>query len=230
MSEPLIKMQDIVRDFNNGGESLRILKGIDLMVDKGEFLAIVGPSGSGKSTLMNIIGLLDVATSGSYVMDGKNIADADEEELARLRNREIGFVFQQYFLLPRLTAKENVMIPMFYADMPEKEQNERAEELLEKVGMKDRMDFFPKQLSGGLQQRVAIARALATGPSLILADEPTGALDQKTGKQIIDLFKELNADGNTIIMITHDATVASNARRILKILDGCISEGEAADA
>ena len=230
MSEPLIKMQDIVRDFNNGGESLRILKGIDLMVDKGEFLAIVGPSGSGKSTLMNIIGLLDVATSGSYVMDGKNIADADEEELARLRNREIGFVFQQYFLLPRLTAKENVMIPMFYADMPEKEQNEKAEELLEKVGMKDRMDFLPKQLSGGLQQRVAIARALATGPSLILADEPTGALDQKTGKQIIDLFKELNADGNTIIMITHDATVASNARRILKILDGCISEGEAADA
>ena len=230
MSEPLIKMQDIVRDFDNGGESLRILKGIDLVVEKGEFLAIVGPSGSGKSTLMNIIGLLDVATSGSYVMDGKNIADADEEELARLRNREIGFVFQQYFLLPRLTAKENVMIPMFYADMPEKEQNERAEELLEKVGMKDRMDFFPKQLSGGLQQRVAIARALATGPSLILADEPTGALDQKTGKQIIDLFKELNADGNTIIMITHDATVASNARRILKILDGCISEGEAADA
>ena len=230
MSEPLIKMQDIVRDFDNGGESLRILKGIDLMVEKGEFLAIVGPSGSGKSTLMNIIGLLDVATSGSYIMDGKNIADADEEELARLRNREIGFVFQQYFLLPRLTAKENVMIPMFYADMPEKEQNEKAEELLEKVGMKDRMDFLPKQLSGGLQQRVAIARALATGPSLILADEPTGALDQKTGKQIIDLFKELNADGNTIIMITHDATVASNARRILKILDGCISEGEAADA
>ena len=230
MSEPLIKMQDIVRDFDNGGESLRILKGIDLVVEKGEFLAIVGPSGSGKSTLMNIIGLLDVATSGSYIMDGKNIADADEEELARLRNREIGFVFQQYFLLPRLTAKENVMIPMFYADMPEKEQNEKAEELLEKVGMKDRMDFLPKQLSGGLQQRVAIARALATGPSLILADEPTGALDQKTGKQIIDLFKELNADGNTIIMITHDATVASNARRILKILDGCISEGEAADA
>ena len=230
MSEPLIKMQDIVRDFDNGGESLRILKGIDLVVEKGEFLAIVGPSGSGKSTLMNLIGLLDVATSGSYIMDGKNIADADEEELARLRNREIGFVFQQYFLLPRLTAKENVMIPMFYADMPEKEQNEKAEELLEKVGMKDRMDFLPKQLSGGLQQRVAIARALATGPSLILADEPTGALDQKTGKQIIDLFKELNADGNTIIMITHDATVASNARRILKILDGCISEGEAADA
>ena len=230
MSEPLIKMQGIVREFENGGETLRILNGIDLEVQKGEFLAIVGPSGSGKSTLMNIIGLLDTATGGTYLMDGKNVAEVGEEELARLRNKAIGFVFQQYFLLPRLTARENVMIPMFYANMGEQEQLERSAMLLEKVGMKDRMDFYPKQLSGGLQQRVAIARALAAAPSLILADEPTGALDQKTGKQIIELFKELNNDGNTIIMITHDASVASNARRILKILDGNISEGEAADA
>lgn len=230
MSELLLEMKDIVREFDNGGETLRILNGIDLNVNRGEFLAIVGPSGSGKSTLMNIIGLLDVATSGSYILDGKNTADANEEELAHIRNKEIGFVFQQYFLLPRLTARENVMIPMFYADMPENEQLERSSELLEKVGLKDRMDFYPKQLSGGLQQRVAIARALAIGPSLLLADEPTGALDQKTGKQIIELFKELNNDGTTVIMITHDASVAANAKRILKILDGNISAGETVDA
>ncbi|MCR4744062.1 MAG: ABC transporter ATP-binding protein [Lachnospiraceae bacterium] len=230
MSEVLLEMKGIVREFDNGGEMLRILKGIDLEVKKGEFLAIVGPSGSGKSTLMNIIGLLDVATSGTYIMNGTDIATAGEEYLARLRNKEIGFVFQQYFLLPRMTARENVMIPMFYANMPEEEQLKRSEELLTKVGLGERMDFYPKQLSGGLQQRVAIARALATGPSLILADEPTGALDQKTGKQIIELFKELNNEGTTVIMITHDASIASNAKRIVKILDGNISEGDAADA
>ena len=230
MSEVLLEMKGIVREFDNGGEMLRILKGIDLEVKKGEFLAIVGPSGSGKSTLMNIIGLLDVATSGTYIMNGTDIATAGEEYLARLRNKEIGFVFQQYFLLPRMTARENVMIPMFYANMPEEEQLKRSEELLAKVGLGERMDFYPKQLSGGLQQRVAIARALATGPSLILADEPTGALDQKTGKQIIELFKELNNEGTTVIMITHDASIASNAKRIVKILDGNISEGDAADA
>ncbi len=230
MAGLLLDMKQIVREFETGGETLRILNGVDLQVERGEFLAIVGPSGSGKSTLMNIIGLLDIPTSGTYLLGGQNIAEADERRLSHLRNEEIGFVFQQYFLLPRLTAKENVMIPLFYADMPEKYQIERAEELLEKVGLKDRMDFYPKQLSGGLQQRVAIARALATGPSLLLADEPTGALDQKTGKQIIELFRELNDDGTTIVMITHDATVASNAKRILKILDGNISEGETADA
>ncbi|MCR5775169.1 MAG: ABC transporter ATP-binding protein [Lachnospiraceae bacterium] len=226
----MIDMKNIVREFESGGETLRILKGIDLKVERGEFLAIVGPSGSGKSTLMNIIGLLDVATSGTYIMDGQNIKDLGEDQLAYLRNQEIGFVFQQYFLLPRLTARENVMIPMFYADMPEKDQLEKSAELLEKVGMKDRMDFYPNQLSGGLQQRVAIARALGTGPSLLLADEPTGALDQKTGKQIIELFRQLNNDGTTIVMITHDAKVASNAKRILKILDGNIGEGDTADA
>ncbi len=230
MADILIDMKNIVREFESGGETLRILKGIDLKVERGEFLAIVGPSGSGKSTLMNIIGLLDVATSGTYIMDGQNIKDLGEDQLAYLRNQEIGFVFQQYFLLPRLTARENVMIPMFYADMPEKDQLEKSAELLEKVGMKDRMDFYPNQLSGGLQQRVAIARALGTGPSLLLADEPTGALDQKTGKQIIELFRQLNNDGTTIVMITHDAKVASNAKRILKILDGNIGEGDTADA
>ncbi len=230
MADILINMKNIVREFETGGETLRILKGIDLKVERGEFLAIVGPSGSGKSTLMNIIGLLDTATSGTYIMDGKDIKDLGEDQLAVLRNQEIGFVFQQYFLLPRLTAQENVMIPMFYADMPEKEQLEKSAELLEKVGLKDRMDFYPKQLSGGLQQRVAIARALGTDPSLLLADEPTGALDQKTGKQIIELFSQLNEEGTTIVMITHDAKVASNAKRILKILDGNISEGDTADA
>ncbi|MCR5747799.1 MAG: ABC transporter ATP-binding protein [Lachnospiraceae bacterium] len=230
MADILLNMKNIVREFETGGETLRILKGVDLEVERGEFLAIVGPSGSGKSTLMNIIGLLDVATSGTYIMDGRNIQDLGEDQLAILRNQEIGFVFQQYFLLPRLTARENVMIPMFYANMPEKDQLEKSEELLEKVGLKDRMDFYPKQLSGGLQQRVAIARALGTDPSLLLADEPTGALDQRTGKQIIELFQKLNDEGTTIVMITHDAKVASNAKKILKILDGNISEGDTADA
>jgi len=230
MGEILLEMKNIVREFEVGGEKLRILNGIDLTVEKGEFLAVLGPSGSGKSTLMNIIGLLDVATSGEYIMNGQDISKASDRELARLRNKEIGFIFQQYFLLPRMTAQENVMIPMFYADMREKDQLERSAQLLEKVGIGDRKDFYPSQLSGGLQQRVAIARALGTRPSLLLADEPTGALDQNTGKQIIELFKQLNDEGTTIIMITHDASIAANAKRMVKILDGNISAGELADA
>jgi len=230
MIDKLLELKNIVRIFNVGDESLTVLNGIDLTIEKGEFLAVLGPSGSGKSTLMNIIGLLDVPTSGDYILDGKLIADATENELAKIRNKQIGFIFQSYFLMPKLTAKENVKIPMFYADMPEDEQEKRACELLNKVGLGERMDFYPSQLSGGLQQRVAIARALATRPSILLADEPTGALDQNTGRQIIELFKQLNAEGTTIIMITHDANVAANAHRIVKILDGNISEGVLADA
>lgn len=229
--EPLLlDMRGIVREFPIGGEKVRILNGIDLQVKKGEFVAILGPSGSGKSTLMNIIGALDVPTEGEYYLNGTKIAEMKEAKLAQIRNQEIGFIFQSYFLLQRSTALENVKVPLQYADMEVKLQNERARELLTKVGMEDRMDFYPNQLSGGLQQRVAIARALANHPSILLADEPTGALDQKTGRQIMELFRELNAEGCTIIMITHDASIAKNAGRIVKILDGNLMEGEVEDA
>ena len=229
-SEYLLDMRRIVREFDIGGEKVRILKEVDLQVKKGEFLAILGPSGSGKSTLMNIIGLLDVPTSGEYYLNGNLIGKLNEAQLAHIRNKEIGFIFQQYLLLMKNTAMENVMIPMQYAGVDPKKQRKRAEELLTKVGMGERLNFRPNQLSGGLQQRVAIARALANNPAILLADEPTGALDQKTGKQIIELFKELNAEGCTIIMITHDADIARNATRMVKILDGNISEGVAEDA
>lgn len=229
-SPVLLDMRNIVREFPMGEEKVRILNGINLTVEKGEFLAILGPSGSGKSTLMNIIGALDVATSGEYYLNGQLIADMSEAQLAHIRNKEIGFIFQSYFLLQRSSALENVKVPMSYAGISPKEQDERARELLASVGMEERMDFRPNQLSGGLQQRVAIARALANNPSIILADEPTGALDQKTGKAIIELFKSLNRKGSTIIMITHDASVAKNASRIVKILDGNLYDGEAEDA
>lgn len=230
MSDVLLSMKNIVREFEVGNEKLQVLKGIDLEIERGDFLAVLGPSGSGKSTLMNIIGLLDQPTTGEYYLDGRDISTCNEVELSELRNKQIGFIFQSYFLLPRLTARENVMIPMFYANMSESEQLRISEELLQKVGMGDRMNFYPKQLSGGLQQRVAIARALAIRPSILLADEPTGALDQNTGKQIIELFKQLNEEGTTIIMITHDAGIASHAKRIVKILDGNISAGDLSDA
>lgn len=230
MSNVLLSMKNIVRKFEVGNEVVTILKGIDLDVEEGDFLAILGPSGSGKSTLMNIIGCLDTPTSGEYYLRNQNIAQMNEKQLALIRNKEIGFIFQSYFLLQKIDAMENVKVPLYYADIDVKEQNERAKELLIKVGLEERMHFYPKQLSGGLQQRVAIARALANHPSIILADEPTGALDQKTGKQIIELFQELNKEGVTIIMITHDASIAAHAKRIVKILDGNISEGEVEDA
>jgi len=230
MSEVILTMQDIVKEYVVGGEVSTVLKGIDLTVNKGEFLAVLGPSGSGKSTLMNIIGCLDVPTSGEYVLHGKTIKDEDESSLAQIRNKEIGFIFQSFFLMQRQTALENVKMPLIYAGMSEKKQNERAREMLEKVGLGDKLDYYPNQLSGGQQQRVAIARALANNPAILLADEPTGALDQKTGKQVMELFHELNEDGRTIIMITHDAKIASHAKRIVRILDGNIGEGELADA
>ena len=230
IGEEILEMHGITKDYQLGSEASHVLKGIDLSVRRGEFLAILGPSGSGKSTLMNIIGCLDVPTSGEYLLSGRRIASQDEASLARIRNREIGFVFQQFQLLQKQTARENVELPLLYANMPEKKRRERVEEVLERVGLADRIDYMPGQLSGGQQQRVAIARAIAVNPTILLADEPTGALDQKTGAQVIELFHELNSEGRTIIMITHDRHIASHASRIVRILDGNLSEGDIEDA
>lgn len=228
--EPILTMKGIVKEYVNGDEISTVLKGIDLTVYKGEFLAILGPSGSGKSTLMNIIGCLDVPTSGEYILDGMKIGEESEKVLAHIRNKEIGFVFQSFFLMQRQTALENVKMPMAYGNVPEKEQQKRALEMLERVGMLDKAGYYPKQLSGGQQQRVAIARAISNRPNILLADEPTGALDQKTGAAVMELFHELNDEGGTIIMITHDAKIAQHASRIVRILDGNIGEGDLEDA
>lgn len=230
MADIILDMKQIVKEYQVGGEVSRVLKGIDLQVKQGEFLAVLGPSGSGKSTLMNIIGCLDVPTSGEYRLHGRLIGQEDERALAVVRNKEIGFIFQSFFLMQRQTALENVKMPLIYANMSEKEQTRRAYEMLEKVGLGDKIDYYPNQLSGGQQQRVAIARAMSNNPTILLADEPTGALDQKTGKAVMDLFHEINEEGRTIIMITHDAKIASHASRIVRILDGEIGEGELADA
>lgn len=230
MAEEILRMENITKAYELGEEEFLALRGVDLVVDRGEFLAVLGPSGSGKSTLMNIIGCLDVPTSGEYYLSGRLIADESEKELARIRSKEIGFIFQSFQLLQRQTAYENVELPLIYANMPEHKRKERVEEMLEKVGLADKMYNLPNQLSGGQQQRVAIARAIATNPTILLADEPTGALDQKTGHQVMELFHELNNEGRTIIMITHDAKIASHAGRIVRILDGNISEGDLEDA
>jgi putative ABC transport system ATP-binding protein len=229
-AENILRMRDICKDYHTGGETQHVLKNVDLTVNRGEYLAVLGPSGSGKSTLMNIIGCLDVPTSGTYELQGEYIGNQNENELSRIRGSEIGFIFQSYYLLQKQTAYENVELPLIYANVPEKKRRERVEYCLEQVGLSDKMDYFPNQLSGGQQQRVAIARAVANHPSILLADEPTGALDQHTGAQVMNLFHTLNEDGNTIIMITHDAKIASHARRIVKILDGVISEGAVEDA
>ena len=225
------RMEKINKFYQMGEEQAHILKDIDLTIDEGEYLSVLGPSGSGKSTLMNIIGCLDVATSGQYTLHGQPVEEMTEAELARLRSEEIGFVFQNSQLLPRLTAQKNVELPLIYAGVGPRERRRRARELLERVGLSDRMEHYPNQLSGGQQQRVAIARALAGNPTLLLADEPTGALDQKTGKQVMALFRELNEEGRTIIMITHDMNIAQNARRVVHIIDGILTEGgETSDA
>ncbi|HJA92842.1 MAG TPA: ABC transporter ATP-binding protein [Candidatus Eisenbergiella merdipullorum] len=226
----MLKMKGIVKQYQVGGEISTVLKGIDLEVKEGEFLAVLGPSGSGKSTLMNIIGCLDVPTAGEYILDGRKIGSQDEKALAKIRNQEIGFIFQSFFLMQRQTALQNVKLPLIYADVPEREQNSRAEEMLRRVGLLDKKDYYPNQLSGGQQQRVAIARAMCNNPKILLADEPTGALDQKTGRQVMELFHEINEEGRTIIMITHDANIAAHAKRIVRILDGNIGEGDTADA
>lgn len=227
---PILVMRDICKDYITGDGVMHVLKHIDLTVERGEFLAVLGPSGSGKSTLMNIIGCLDTPTSGEYILDGLVIADTDEATLAHIRGQKIGFVFQSYFLLQKHTAMANVQLPLVYADVPEKEQAERASKALELVGLEDKMYYFPTQMSGGQQQRVAIARAVVGEPSILLADEPTGALDQRTGAQVMDIFHKLNEAGNTIIMITHDSKIASHAGRIIRILDGEIGEGDIYDA
>jgi len=226
----ILSMKNIVKDYIMGEETSHVLKGIDLTVDEGEFLAILGPSGSGKSTLMNIIGCLDVPTSGEYTLADRVIADMDEKALAGVRGREIGFIFQQFNLLQRQDALENVELPMIYAGVREKERRERAAALLEKVGLGDKIHHFPNQMSGGQQQRVAIARAMANNPSILLADEPTGALDQATGRQVMGLFHDINNEGHTIIMITHDSKIAQHATRIVRILDGNLSDGDLSDA
>ena len=226
----LLEMQDINKFYPMGEEQSHVLKDVCLSIDEGEYLSVLGPSGSGKSTLMNIIGCLDTATSGRYVLHGREIEDLSEAELAAIRSREIGFVFQNSQLLPRLTAQKNVEMPLIYAGVSPGERRKRARAMLERVGLSDRMGHYPNQLSGGQQQRVAIARALVGNPSLLLADEPTGALDQKTGKQVMALFRELNEEGRTIIMITHDINIAANARRTVHIIDGVLTEGGLADA
>jgi putative ABC transport system ATP-binding protein len=230
MSGRILEMHGIVKEYDMGDEVSRVLKGIDLAVGEGEFLAVLGPSGSGKSTLMNIIGCLDVPTSGEYTLSGRVIASQDEKSLAHIRSREVGFVFQSFNLLQKQTALENVELPMLYANVRERERRERAREMLCKVGLGDKLDHYPNQMSGGQQQRVAIARAMVNNPTILLADEPTGALDQKTGAQVMELFHTLNDEGRCIIMITHDAKIASHAKRIVRILDGNISEGMPEDA
>jgi putative ABC transport system ATP-binding protein len=221
-------MKDIDKDYLMGGEAVHALRKVSLSLKEGEYLSVLGPSGSGKSTLMNIIGCLDTPTAGTYILRDRDVGELDEAELAALRNREIGFIFQNSQLLPRLSAQKNVELPLIYAGVSPRERHRRAREMLARVGLEDRMDHLPNQLSGGQQQRVAIARALVGNPSILLADEPTGALDQKTGRQIMALFRELNEEHRTIVMITHDMNIAANARRVVHIIDGQITEGEAA--
>ncbi|WP_392389033.1 ABC transporter ATP-binding protein [Gorillibacterium timonense] len=216
----MIELNQICKTYYQGEEELNVLRSVSLQVEQGDFVAIVGPSGSGKSTLMNTIGLLDAPTSGTYILDGVDTESLTDNRLAELRNRKIGFIFQQFNLLPRLTALENVELPLIYSGMDKKTRKERAASLLASLGMQRHIQHKPSQLSGGQQQRVAIARALAVSPSLILADEPTGALDSRTGHEVLDLIWELNDRGNTIVMITHDPGIAKTARRTISLHDG----------
>ena len=220
----MITMKNITKSYEMGLQVVHALRGVDLQIDEGEFVAIMGPSGSGKSTLMNMIGCLDVPTGGLYTLNGTDVSSLDDNEQARIRNQRIGFVFQQFNLLPRTSALKQVALPLMYAGYGRSDRNKRAKEALELVGLGDRMDHRPDELSGGQQQRVAIARALAVEPNIILADEPTGALDTQTGEEILDLFAELNAQGITIITITHDPEVAERAQRIIWLRDGLIEE------
>ena len=217
---PILELKDICKDYQQGREPVRVLKNINLTVEKGDYLAIMGPSGSGKTTLMNIIGCLDVPTSGSYVLEGRDLKDLSDDDLAEGRNKHIGFVFQSFHLLPKMEAVDNVALPLLYADVPLKERRARAEEALKAVGLGERIHFLPNQLSGGQCQRVAIARAIVGNPQLLLADEPTGALDTKAGNQIMEIFRRLSDEGMTIIMITHEPSIAACADKTYRILDG----------
>ncbi len=226
----LIELHDIYKIYQMGDEEVRANDGINLKISRGEFVAIVGKSGSGKSTLMNIIGALDVPTSGSYLLGGEDVDMMTDDQLADIRNRMIGFIFQQYNLLPKSNLLENVELPLLYAKVPKDERRERALNSLERVGLADVWRKYPRQLSGGQQQRVSIARALAGDPSLILADEPTGALDSKTSREVLNFLKQLNEEGNTIVMITHDSSIALEAKRVVRIHDGKINfDGDVKD-
>lgn len=220
----IVEIKDLNKEYYQGKIAVPILKGINLSVDKGEYIAIMGPSGSGKSTLMNMIGCLDVQTSGTYLLEGVDVSNTDDDKMADIRNEKIGFIFQQFHLLPKLTATQNVALPLLYRNYSKEKRTKIAEEALEKVGLGERKNFFPNQLSGGQCQRVAIARAIAGNPVLLLADEPTGALDTKSGEQVMELFKELNNEGATIIMITHEQEIANHANKIYYIRDGVLRE------
>lgn len=224
---PLIEFKDVYKIYPMGDTQVRAIDGVSMTVQKGEFLAIVGQSGSGKSTCMNIIGCLDVPTSGQYFLEGNDVSHMTDDEQAEIRNKKLGFIFQQYNLIPKLTVQQNVELPLLYAGLSEKEQTARALESLDRVGLRDKAKNYPNQLSGGQQQRVSIARALAGNPSIILADEPTGALDSKTGKEVLQFLKKLHREGNTIVLITHDNTIAAQAERVIRIHDGkVVYDGE----
>ncbi|MDT0689505.1 ABC transporter ATP-binding protein [Salegentibacter sp. F188] len=222
----VIEITSITRDFPLGQETVKVLKGIDLKIERGEYVAFMGPSGSGKSTLMNLLGCLDTPTSGSYILNGKDVSKMTDDELAEVRNKEIGFVFQTFNLLPRTTALDNVALPMVYAGYSKTERTKRAKEVLTNVGLGDRMDHKPNQLSGGQRQRVAVGRALVNKPSIILADEPTGNLDSKTSVEIMHLFDEIHAAGNTVILVTHEEDIAEHAHRIIRLKDGIVESDE----
>ncbi|GLB25941.1 peptide ABC transporter ATP-binding protein [Lacrimispora xylanolytica] len=223
MAEPLIELKDIYKIYQLGGEEVRASDGVTLTICRGEFVAIVGKSGSGKSTLMNIIGALDVPSSGSYYLGGEDVGNMGDHQLAKVRNKMIGFIFQQYNLLPKLNLLENVELPLLYSGISADERKQKAMESLKRVGLEEKWRNFPNQLSGGQQQRVSIARALAGNPSLILADEPTGALDSKTSRDVLDFLKQLNEEGNTIVIITHDSAIAMEAERVVRVHDGKIN-------
>lgn len=223
MSTSIIEASELRKTYQVGEVQVHALDGLDVRIEKGAYIALMGPSGSGKSTLMNVLGCLDTPTSGEYVLNGNDVSSLSDDELAEIRNKEIGFVFQTFNLLPRYTALENVALPMIYAGIPKLERLQRAERVLKKVGLCDRMDHRPNELSGGQRQRVAVARALVMNPSIILADEPTGNLDSVTSDGIMELFSEINKDGNTVIVVTHEEDIAAHAERVIRLKDGKIS-------